>query len=189
MAKQSWKAGNMLYPVPVVMVSCKRPGERANIVTLAWAGTICSDPAMLSISVRPERYSHAIIEETGEFVVNLVTESLTESCDWCGVRSGKDYDKFKERGLTEYVTEYGDVPAIAESPVNLYCKVRKVERLGSHDMYIAEITGVTVDDSLLDESGRFHLDEAGLVAYSHGVYYSLGDKIGTFGYSVKKPAK
>ena len=188
MAKQNWKAGNMLYPVPVVMVSCKRAGEneRPNIVTVAWAGTICSDPAMLSISVRPERYSHEIIEETGEFVVNLVTEKLTRACDWCGVRSGRDYDKFRECMLTPYVSEYCETPAISESPVNLYCKVRKVERLGSHDMYLAEITGVTVDDQYMDENGRFDLAAAGLVAYSHGVYHALGEKLGTFGFSVKK---
>ena len=188
MGKQNWKAGNMLYPVPVVMVSCKKPGanEKTNIVTLAWAGTICSDPVMLSVSIRPERYSHEIIEESGEFVVNLVTEELAESCDWCGVRSGRDYDKFRERNLTEYRSDYMETPAVAESPVNLYCKVKKVERLGSHDMYIAEVVGVTVDDRYMDEKGRFDLEAANLVAYSHGVYHALGEKLGTFGYSVKK---
>jgi len=188
MGKQNWKAGNMLYPVPVVMVSCKKKGasEKANIVTLAWAGTICSDPVMLSISVRPERYSHELIEESGEFVVNLVNEDLTKACDWCGVRSGRDYDKFRENNLTEYVSNFMETPAIAESPVNLYCKVVKTERLGSHDMYIAEIVGVTVDDRYLDEKGKFDLEAAKLIAYSHGVYHALGEKLGTFGYSVKK---
>ncbi len=188
MGKQNWKAGNMLYPVPVVMVSCKKKGasEKANIVTLAWAGTICSDPVMLSISVRPERYSHELIEESGEFVVNLVNEDLTKACDWCGVRSGRDYDKFRENNLTEYVSDFMETPAIAESPVNLYCKVVKTERLGSHDMYIAEIVGVTVDDRYLDEKGKFDLEAAKLIAYSHGVYHALGEKLGTFGYSVKK---
>ena len=144
MGKQNWKAGNMLYPVPVVMVSCKKKGanEKPNIVTLAWAGTVCSDPVMLSVSVRPERYSHELIEESGEFVVNLVTEDLVRACDWCGVRSGRDYDKFAETNLSAYTSEYMETPAIAESPVNLYCKVKKTERLGSHDMYIAEIVGV-----------------------------------------------
>ena len=189
MSKESWKPGNMLYPVPAVMVSCKRPGEKSNIITVAWAGTVCSDPAMVSISVRPERYSHDIIEETGEFVINLVTEKLTKSCDWCGVKSGRDVDKLKEMKLTEYISEFMDTPAIAESPVNIYCKVIKTERLGSHDMFIGEVKGVTVDDSYMDEKGRFALEKCGLTAYSHGEYYSLGKKLGKFGYSVKKPEK
>ncbi len=191
MGKQNWKAGNMLYPVPVVMVSCKKKGanEKPNIVTLAWAGTICSDPVMLSVSVRPERYSHGLIEESGEFVVNLVTEDLLKACDWCGVRSGRDYDKFAENNLVPYTSEYMETPAIAESPVNLYCKVKKTERLGSHDMYIAEVVGVTVDDRYMDEKGRFDLEAAKLVAYSHGVYHALGEKLGTFGYSVRKETK
>ena len=186
MSKESWKPGNMLYPVPAVMVSCQRPGEKANIVTLAWAGTICSDPVMLSISVRKERYSHNIIKETGEFVVNLVTTELTRACDWCGVRSGRDYDKFKEMKLTEYKSEFLDTPAIEESPVNIYCKVKKIEELGSHDMFIAEVVGVTVDDKYMDEKGRFDLKATGLMAYSHGEYFALGKKLGSFGYSVKK---
>ena len=188
MGKQSWKPGNMLYPVPAVMVSCKRPGERSNIITVAWAGTVCSDPAKVSISVRPERYSHDIIEETGEFVINLVTERLTRPCDWCGVRSGSEYDKFREMKLTEYVSEFMDTPAIAESPVNIYCKVIKTEHLGSHDMFIGEVKGVTVDDSFMDDKGRFALEKCGLIAYSHGEYYSLGRKLGKFGYSVRKSA-
>ncbi|MBO4787521.1 MAG: flavin reductase family protein [Lachnospiraceae bacterium] len=191
MGKQNWKAGNMLYPVPVVMVSCKKKGanEKPNIVTLAWAGTVCSDPVMLSVSVRPERYSHELIEESGEFVVNLVTEDLVRACDWCGVRSGRDYDKYAENNLVPYTSEYMETPAIAESPVNLYCKVKKTERLGSHDMYIAEVVGVTVDDRYMDEKGRFDLEAAKLVAYSHGVYHALGEKLGTFGYSVRKETK
>ena len=186
MDKRNWKPGNMLYPVPVVMVTCKKPGERPNIITLAWAGTICSDPPMLSVSIRPERFSHGIIEETGEFVVNLVNEDLVRACDWCGVRSGKKFDKFAEMKLTEFQSEYMETPAIAESPVNLYCKVKKTERLGSHDMYIAEIIGVTVDGKYMDGDGKFDLDAANLVAYSHGDYMLLGDKLGSFGFSVKK---
>jgi flavin reductase (DIM6/NTAB) family NADH-FMN oxidoreductase RutF len=189
MSKQSWKPGNMLYPVPAVMVTCKRPGEKTNIITVAWAGTVCSDPAMVSISVRPERYSHDIIEETGEFVVNLVTEKLTKSCDWCGVKSGRDVDKLKEMKLNEYTSEFMDTPAVAESPVNIYCKVIKTERLGSHDMFIGEVKGVTVDDSYMDDKGRFALEKCGLITYSHGEYYALGKKLGKFGYSVKKPEK
>ncbi len=179
----------MLYPVPAVMVSCKRPGEKANIITLAWAGTICSDPAMLSISIRPERYSHDIIKETGEFVVNIVSSELVKACDWCGVKSGRDVDKFKEMKLTEFKSEYMDIPAIEESPVNIYCKVKKIEKLGSHDMFIAEVVGVTVDDKYMDDKGRFRLSDANPVAYSHGEYYQLGKKLGKFGYSVKKPVK
>ncbi len=186
MSKQNWKPGNMLYPVPAVMVSCQKPGEKSNIITVAWAGTICSDPVMLSISVRPNRFSHDIIEETGEFVVNLVNVDLTKACDWCGVRSGKDYDKFKEMNLTEYKSEYMETPAIEESPVNIYCKVKKIERLGSHDMFIAEVVGVTVDEKYMDENGKFDLSKADLMAYSHGEYFSLGEKLGSFGYSVRK---
>ena len=186
MSKLNWKAGNMLYPVPAVMVSCKRPGEKANIITVAWAGTVCSDPAMVSISLRPGRYSHDIISETGEFVINLVTTELVRACDWCGVRSGRDHDKFREMKLHEYITEYMDTPAIEESPVNIYCKVRSVTPLGSHDMFIGEVTAVTVDEKYMDEKNRFNLNKAGLIAYSHGEYYDLGKKRGSFGYSVRK---
>ena len=186
MGKESWKAGNMLYPVPAVMVSCQRNGEKPNIITVAWAGTICSDPAMVSISIRPERYSYDIIKDSGEFVINLVNTELTRACDWCGVRSGRDYDKFKELKLSEYKSEFMAVPAIDESPVNIYCKVKKIEKLGSHDMFIAEVAGVTVDDKYMDEKGRFDLKAANLMAYSHGEYFALGKKLGRFGYSVKK---
>ncbi len=186
MGKEIWKAGNMLYPVPAVMVSCQRNGEKPNIITVAWAGTICSDPAMVSISIRPERYSYDIIKDSGEFVINLVNTDLTRACDWCGVRSGRDYDKFKELKLSEYKSEFMAVPAIDESPVNIYCKVKKIEKLGSHDMFIAEVAGVTVDDKYMDEKGRFDLKAANLMAYSHGEYFSLGKKLGRFGYSVKK---
>ena len=189
LSKESWKPGNMLYPVPAVMVSCMKPGERPNIITVAWAGTVCSDPAMLSISVRKERFSHSIIEETGEFVVNLVTADLTKACDWCGVRSGRDYDKFKEMKLTEYTSEFISAPAISESPVNIYCKVKQVLPLGSHDMFVAEVVGVTVDYKYMDEKGRFELSKTNLITYSHGEYFMLGKKLGKFGYSVKKPTK
>ena len=186
MSKRSWKPGNMLYPVPAVMVSCKRSDERANIITVAWAGTICSDPPMVSISVRPERHSHGIISDSGEFVVNLVTEGLIRSCDWCGVKSGRDHDKFTEMKLSEYVSDFMDTPAIAESPVNIYCRVVKREELGSHDMFLAKVVGITVDDAYIDEKNRLRLDKCGLTAYSHGEYFSLGKKLGKFGYSVKK---
>ena len=188
MSKQNWKPGNMLYPVPAVMVSCKgrEQGAKPNIITLAWAGTVCSDPVMLSISVRPERYSHDIIEKNGEFVVNLVTEELTRACDWCGVRSGRNFDKFKEMKLSCYESEFMSTPAINESPVNIYCKVKDILRLGSHDMFLAEVTGVTVDEAYMDENGKFDLEATKLIAYSHGEYFALGKKLGKFGYSVKK---
>ncbi len=186
MSKQNWKPGNMLYPLPAVMVSCAKKGEKPNIITIAWAGTICSEPAMVSISVRPERHSHDIIKESGEFVINLVTRPLVKACDWCGVKSGKDYDKFKEQNLTEYVSEYMDTPAIAESPVNIYCKVRDMIPLGSHDMFTAEVVGITVDEEYMDEAGRFDLTATDLTAYSHGEYFTLGENLGKFGFSVKK---
>ena len=186
MSKQSWKPGNMLYPLPVVMVSCNRKGEKPNIVTVAWTGTICSDPAMVSISVRPERYSHDIIEETGEFVINLVTKDLTYATAYCGVRSGRDVDKFKEMNLTPLPSKMIDAVGIEESPVNIECKVVEVKKLGSHDMFIAEVVNVTVDDRYMDENNKFNLNDSDLVAYSHGEYFTLGEKIGTFGYSVRK---
>ncbi len=176
----------MLYPVPVVMVSCQRPGERPNIITIAWAGTICSDPVMVSISVRKERYSHDIILETGEFVINLVTDELTWATDYCGVRSGRDVDKFREMKLTPTTSTSVQVPAILESPLSLECSVKQVLELGSHDMFLAEVTAVSVDPRYMDENGEFRLNDAGLVAYSHGEYYKLGELIGKFGYSVKK---
>ena len=185
-AKQTWKPGNMLYPVPAVMVSVARPNEKPNIITVAWAGTINSDPAMLSISVRKERYSHAILCETKEFVVNLVNESLVQACDYCGVRSGRDVDKFEKLGLTPESVKGVGVPAIAESPVNLACKVTRIIPLGSHDLFLAEIVSVTVDEKYMDEKGTFHLNDTGLVAYSHGTYFKLGKALGTFGFSVKK---
>lgn len=189
MPKISFKPGNMLYPVPAVMVSCARKGEKPNIITVAWAGTVCSSPAMLSIAVRKERYSHAIISETKEFVVNLVTKKLTFATDYCGVKSGRDVDKFKEMHLTPQESQNVSVPGIAESPVNIECRVVDVKPLGSHDLFIAEVVGVTVDDSYMDSKNVFHLNDAGLVAYSHGEYYELGKKIGRFGYSVQKKKK
>ncbi len=189
MSKISFKPGNMLYPVPAVMVSCARKGEKPNIITVAWAGTICSSPAMLSIAVRKERYSHAIISETKEFVVNLVTKKLTFATDYCGVKSGRDVDKFKEMHLTPQESQNVSAPGIAESPVNIECRVVDVKPLGSHDLFIAEVVGVTVDDGYMDSKNVFHLNDAGLVAYSHGEYYELGKKIGRFGYSVQKKKK
>lgn len=186
MAKQSWKPGNMLYPVPAVLVSCRDKKGNDNVLTVAWAGTICSDPAMLSISVRKERYSYPMIKESGEFVVNLTTRELVRATDYCGVKSGRDEDKFAAAGLTKGEAEKINAPIIMESPVNLECRVVNVLELGSHDMFLAEVVNVQVSDEYMDEKGGFHLNDAKLLAYSHGEYYALGEKLGTFGYSVRK---
>ena len=186
MKKQFWKPGNMLYPVPAVMVSCQRPGEKPNIITIAWAGTICSSPAMVSISVRPERYSYDIIRETGEFVINLTTKELTRAADYCGVKSGRDTDKFQDMRLTPSVSEKVAAPGIMESPVNIECRVTEIKKLGSHDMFLAEVLSVGVDEKLIDKKGKFHLNESGLTAYSHGSYMEIGKSLGTFGFSVRK---
>lgn len=186
MGKQLWKPGNMLYPLPVVMVSVADKEGRNNIITIAWAGTICSNPPMVSISVRPERYSYNILKETGEFVINLTTKDLTYATDYCGVKSGRDVDKFKEMGLTALPGKEVKAPLIAESPVNIECKVTQVIPLGSHDMFLAEVVAVHVDEKYIDEKGKFHLDKAEPIAYSHGDYLATGELLGTFGYSVKK---
>lgn len=189
MAKQAWKPGNMLYPVPPVMVSCQREGEKPNIITVAWAGTVCTAPAMVSISVRPERYSYDIIKETGEFVINLTTKELAFATDFCGVKSGRDIDKYKEANLNVQPSKIVRAPGIEESPVNIECKVKQVLELGSHHMFIGEVVNVTIDDKYMDEKGKFHLSKAELITYSHGEYYALGKLLGTFGYSVKKTNK
>ncbi len=189
MGKQHWKPGNMLYPVPAVMVSCQKEGERPNIITVAWCGTVNTDKPMLYISVRKTRYSYDILKETREFVVNLVNRETTFAADYCGVRSGRDVDKFEQMKLTPLPSEHIQAPGIQECPVNIECKVTQIIPLGSHDMFLAEVVGVTVDDKYLDEKGKFHLNKAGLVAYSHGEYLELGKKIGKFGYSVQKPKK
>lgn len=180
----------MLYPVPAVMVSCTDAKHRPNIITIAWTGTVCSDPAMVYISVRPERYSYNLIKETGEFVINLTTAELADKADFCGVRSGRELDKFRECGLTPLPSRYVSAPSIAESPLNIECKVKQIIPLGTHDLFLAEVLGVTVDGRYLDESGRFRLENAKPVAYSHGSYYELGRFLGKFGFSVRrrKPA-
>ncbi len=189
MAKQMWKPGNMIYPVPVVMVSVADKEKRPNIITVAWTGTTCTNPAMAYISVRKERYSHGILMETGEFVINLTTEKLAYATDYCGVRSGRDVDKFKEMKLTSIEAQTISAPMIAESPVNIECKVKQILNLGSHDMFLAEVTAVHADEQYMDERGRFDLQKANPIVYSHGEYYGLGKPIGTFGYSVKKKSK
>lgn len=186
MGKQHWKPGNMLNPVPAVMVSVTDKEGKSNIITVAWAGTVCTNPPMVSISVRPSRYSYQILEETGEFVINLTNESLVKACDYCGVVSGRDIDKFAKTGLTPIPMEHVHAMGIDESPVNMECKITEKRELGSHTMFIAEVVGVTVDDQYMDETGKFHINESGLVMYSHGEYFALGKKLGKFGYSVKK---
>lgn len=186
MGKVSFKPGNMLYPVPAVMVSCQREGEKPNIITVAWAGTTNSTPAMVSISVRPERYSYGIIKETGEFVINLVTKDLVYATDYCGVRSGRDTDKFAELKLHASPSKEVKAPGIEESPVNIECRVVSEQQLGSHVLFMAEVVNVNVDDRYMDDTGKFNLNSTGLVAYSHGEYFELGKKLGKFGFSVQK---
>lgn len=186
MAKQIWKPGNMLYPLPAVMVSVRGSDGEDNILTVAWAGTVCTNPPMVSISIRPERHSYQMIKDSGEFVINLVTEELVRAADYCGVRSGRDVDKFTEMSLTKEPGEMVDAPLIAESPVNIECRVTECRELGSHHMFLAEVVSVHIEERYLDEKGKFHLNDAGLAAYSHGEYFSLGKKLGSFGYSVQK---
>lgn len=186
MKKETWKPGNMVYPLPAVMVSCARKGERPNILTVAWTGTVCTNPAMVYISVRPERFSYPIIRETGEFVINLTTKKLARATDYCGVRSGRDVDKFQEMHLTPVPAAHVDAPLIGESPVNIECRVKEVMELGSHHMFLAEVLCVHVDASYMDEKGKFGLNKTGLLAYSHGEYLEMGKRIGTFGYSVRR---
>ena len=185
--RQAWKPGNMLYPLPAVMVSAADKEGNANILTVAWTGTVCSDPAMLYISVRPERYSYHMIRETGEFVVNLTTEKLAYATDWCGVRSGRDVDKWKEMKLSKGVSEsLAYAPVILESPVNIECRVTEVKELGSHHMFLADVTAVQIDERYMKKNGKFMLNSTGLLAYSHGEYRGLGKELGSFGWSVKK---
>lgn len=190
MGKQIWKPGNMVYPLPAVMVSTADTKGNDNIITVAWTGTVCTNPAMLYISVRPERYSYHLLRESGEFVVNLTTEKLVKATDWCGVRSGRDFDKWKEMHLTRGKAEkLTYAPIIQESPVNIECKVTEVQELGSHHMFLAKVGAVQVDESYMNETGKFELNDTQLLAYSHGEYYTLGKKLGTFGYSVRKKKK
>ena len=186
MGRQTWKAGNMLYPLPAVLVSVADRAGNTNLFTVAWTGTICSDPPMVSISVRPERYSHHMIEETGEFVINLTTEALAYATDYCGVKSGRDVDKWEQMGLTPIAAEYVKAPMVEQSPVNLECRVTQKLELGTHDMFLAEVLAVHADDQYMDDSGRFDLNAAKPLVYSHGRYLTTGEEIGSFGYSVKK---
>lgn len=186
MAKQTWKPGNMLYPVPAVMVTAADKNGKSNIITIAWTGTICTNPPMVYISVRPERYSYGMIKETKEFVINLTTEKLAFAADYCGVKSGRETDKWKETGLTPALASKVSVPLIKESPINLECRVTEVKELGSHHMILAEVVAVDIEESLLNKTGKLELHKALPVVYSHGEYYGLSNLLGTFGYSVRK---
>ncbi|SFR61973.1 flavin reductase family protein [Anaeromicropila populeti] len=189
MAKQFWKPGNMLYPLPAVLVSCGIFGEEVNAFTVAWTGTICTNPAMVYISVRPERYSYDLIKKTGEFVINLTTKKLVKEVDYCGVRSGRKENKFARTKLTPEKANKVKAPLIAQCPVSIECKVKEVKKLGSHHMFIADVLGVNVEESYLDAKGKFELNRSDLLIYSHGEYYNMGKLLGSFGYSVKKKGK
>ena len=189
MEKETWKAGNMLYPLPAVMVSVSDGEGNDNIITVAWAGTVCTNPPMVSISVRPSRFSYDMLRKTGEFVINLTTEKLAYATDYCGVRSGRDVDKFKETGLTREKADIVQAPMIREAPVSIECKVKEIRELGSHHMFLADIVAVHADEKYMDENNRFDLNRARPLVYSHGEYLGTGKKLGTFGYSVKKRKK
>lgn len=188
MSKVQWKGGTFIYPIPAVMVSCGTM-EKSNIITVAWIGILNTNPAMCYISVRPERYSHDIIKENGEFAINLTTRQLAYATDWCGVKSGRDVDKFKEMKLTKEKANIISVPLIKESPVSVECKVKEIVPLGSHDMFVAEIVAIDADEKYIDEKGAFDISKCDLIAYANGGYYPLESKIGKFGYSVQKKSK
>lgn len=186
MSKISWRPGTQIYPLPAVIVTCGNSPDNWNMLTVAWTGTICSDPAMCYISVRPERASYPLIIENMEFTINLTTEKMAFATDWVGVKSGKDYNKWEKTGLTPLPGEMVASPTIEESPLSIECRVKEIIKLGTHDMFISDVLNVRVDSHYMDESGKFNLEKAGLIAYSHGHYYNLGDIIGKFGFSVKK---
>ena len=188
MSKVQWKGGTFIYPIPAVMVSCGTM-EKSNIITVAWTGILNTNPAMCYISVRPERYSHDIIKENGEFAINLTTRQLAYATDWCGVKSGRDVDRFKEMKLTKEKANIISVPLIKESPVSVECKVKEIVPLGSHDMFVAEIVAIDADEKYIDEKGAFDISKCDLIAYANGGYYPLESKIGKFGYSVQKKSK
>ena len=185
MSKVMWKAGTFLYPIPAVLVSCGTM-EESNLITVAWTGILNTNPAMVYISVRPSRYSYEIIKKQKEFVINLTTEKLAYATDWCGVKSGRDYDKFKEMHLTKEKANFVKCPLIKESPVSVECKVKEIREFGSHHMIIAEVLAIHADEQYINEKGAFDISKCNLIAYSNGGYYSLGKKIGKFGFSVEK---
>lgn len=179
----------MLYPLPAVMVSVTDGKGKDNIITIAWVGTVCTNPPMVSISVRPQRYSYQMIKDTGEFVINLTTEKLAFATDFCGVRSGREVDKFKETGLTKEKAEFVKAPMIKESPVSIECRVKEIKELGSHHMFLADVLAVHADEAYMDKNNKFNLNKSAPLVYSHGEYLGLGNIKGTFGYSVKKRKK
>ena len=184
--KEVWKPGTVLYPVPAAMVTVGDMDGEKNIITIAWTGTINSDPAMTYISVRPERHSYEMIKQSGEFVINLTTKDLVKACDFCGVKSGRDLDKFKECGLTAQRATKVKVPLIAESPVNIECVVKDIIPLGSHHMFLAQVVAVNVSSKWMDETGKFHFNDSKPICYSHGEYFEVGESLGKFGFSVRK---
>ena len=185
--KESWKPGTLIYPLPAVLVTCGATPEEYNMLTIAWTGTVCTNPPMCYISVRKERHSYDIIRRTGEFAINLTTEEMAHATDWCGVRSGKDNNKWEATGLTPMNNPHISAPIIGESPLSICCKVREVIELGSHDMFIADVVGIEADERFIDpETGKFSLDKAKPIVYSHGEYFTLGKLIGHFGWSVRK---
>ena len=189
MAKEKWKAGNMIYPLPAVLVTCRSKSGEDNVFTVAWTGTVCTNPPMAYISVRPSRYSYSMIKETGEFVINLTTEEMAKATDYCGVTSGRDVDKFQRCGLHKEEADEVNVPMLVESPVNIECRVREAHEYGSHTMFVADVICVHADEKYMNESGRFELEKSNPLAYSHGTYFGLTSPKGTFGYSVKKGKK
>lgn len=185
--KQQWRPGTMIYPLPAILVSCGKSPEDYNVFTASWVGTICSDPAMCYVSIRPERHSYGIIKENMEFVLNLTNEDLARATDWCGVKSGCDFNKFQEMHLTPQKGEKVSAPIIVESPLSIECRVKEIVKLGSHDMFIAEVLNVQADERYIDpETQAFDLAKARLIAYSHGHYYKIGEEIGRFGWTVRK---
>ena len=188
MSKVTWKSGTFLYPLPAVMVSCANM-EKSNIITVAWTGILNTNPAMVYISVRPTRYSYNLIKESGEFVINLTTKDLAYATDWCGVKTGAKVDKFAEMHLTKEKAKFVKCPMIKESPVSVECKVKEIKELGSHHMFVAEVLAINADEKYIDEKGAFDISKCDLIAYSNGNYYSLGKKIGRFGFSVQKNKK
>ena len=185
--KQSWKPGTLIYPLPAVLVSCGSTPEEYNLLTIAWTGTVCTNPPMCYISVRKERHSYDIIRRTGEFVINLTTEEIARATDWCGVKSGREVNKWEAMGLTPMTNDHVAAPLVGESPLSICCKVRQVVEFGSHDMFIADVVGIEADERFIDpESGKFSLDKARPIVYSHGEYFRLGEMIGHFGWSVRK---
>lgn len=188
MSKVMWKAGTFLYPIPAVMVSCGTM-EKSNIITVAWTGILNTNPAMVYISVRPSRHSYSIIKDLKEFVINLTTEKLAKATDWCGVKSGSEYDKFKEMNLHKEKGEFVKCPMIVESPVSVECRVKEIKEMGSHTMFVAEVLAIHADEKYIDENGAFDISKCDLISYCNGGYYSMGNKVGKFGFSVKKDNK